>query len=31
MLYEEGFSDVRALTGGLAAWRDAGYPVASSN
>ena len=31
MLYEEGFRDVRALKGGLAAWRDAGYPLELSD
>ncbi len=31
MLYEEGFRDVRALKGGLVAWRDAGYPLELSD
>ncbi len=29
-LRQAGFSDVRALTGGLKAWSDAGYPTESS-
>jgi len=31
ILYRNGFTRVFALLGGLHAWQQAGYPVASSN
>jgi len=31
MLYRNGFTNAYALLGGLAAWKEAGYPVEASD